>query len=400
MGLKEIVARILSVREDLTQQGVLRMIKEKKASAESFFTDEAAARMVASDLEVEITTESRQPRMGIGCLISGLSDVTVTGRIIIVYPLRTFTRSDGREGRVAHLLMADRTGTLRVVLWDEKANRLEKEEIKKGQIVKFSHGYIRKGIDGELELHIGTQGEIEVFPPDSDEDSFPPLADFLKKIVEITTEDKKTNTVGIVRRLHPVSCFKRQNGTEGKVRRLELEDRTGHITVVLWNQKVDELADLKRGDFLQIMGATVKEGLDGQVEAHTGNRTQIEILNEKPAQLEGFTAPSNQHKKIADIEEEEEPVDVEGIIETAPTVREVTTSRGEKVMVASLQLRDETGEIRVSLWRKLVEVVKNLEAGSRIRIRNAYFRKGLSNRLELTSHSLTSLEILDRKRSD
>jgi replication factor A1 len=394
MGLKDVIQRILSSRRDLTRDEVIRMIEEKKASAEGFFTDEAAARMVASDLEVVIPIVSIQPRMEIKNLISGLNDVTVAGRIIIVYPSKTFTRSDMTEGRVAHLLVADRSGTLRVVLWDEKARILENAKIKQGQIAKFSHGYVRKGLDGKLELHIGSQGEIQISPPDAEEAIYPPLTHFLKKIGEIAEKDRKANTVGVIQRIYPVSPFRRQDGTDGKVRRLQLEDETGRITAVFWNQKVDELGDAKREDCLQIMDARVKEGLNGRVELHVENRTQIRILTDKPPPLRCIPTPSGHLAKIAEIKEGRESINVEGIIEANPAIREVTTSRGEKVMVASFELRDETGKIWVSMWRELAKIVKDLNVGTRIRVKKAYAKMGWSNRLELTSHSSTSIEVL------
>ncbi len=394
MDLKDVVERILSSRRDLTQDEVLKMIEEKKASAKGFFTDEAAARMVASDLAVEIPIELLKPRMEIKNLISGLNDATVTGRVLIVYPLQTFTRQDMTEGRVARLLIADRTGTLRVVLWDEKASIVANGEIEQGQIFKFSHGYVRKGFDGKLELHIGSQGEVQISPLDIEESTYPPLTQFLKKIREITTKHRKTNTVGIIQRIYPVSTFKRPDGTEGKVRRLRLEDETDRITAVFWNQKVDELGDMEKGDCLQIMGARVKELPDEQVELHVENKTQIKILTEKPPHLRRLPVLSSQLMKIAEIKEGAEPMNVEGTIETNPTIREVTTSRGEKVMVASFQLRDETGKIEISVWRGLVDIVKDLKAGTRIKIKNVYVRKGFSNQLGLTSRSLTSIEVL------
>ena len=293
MGLEDVVKQILSSRRDLTRDEVLRMIEEKKASAEDFFTDEAAARMVASDLAVEVPTELLQPRLEIKNLTSGLDDVTVTGRVIILYPPQIFTRSDLSEGRVARLLIADRSGTLRIVLWDEKARMVERGEIKQGQIVKFSHGYVRDGLDGRPELHVGPQANIQISPPDIDEDMYPPITQFLKKIREITRRDKKANVVGTIQQIHPVSTFKRQNGTDGKVGRLQLEDETGRITVVFWNRKVDDLGDVKRGDRLQIMGARVKERLDGRVELHVENRTQIQILSQKPPHLPSPSAPSS-----------------------------------------------------------------------------------------------------------
>jgi replication factor A1 len=280
MGFEDIVEQILSSRTDLTRQEVLRMIEEKKSSAEGFFTEETVARMVASDLAVQIPTDPLQPRLEIKNLISGLNDVTVTGRIIIVRASRTFTRSDMTEGRVARLFIADRSETLSVVLWDEQANIVDNGQIKPGQIIKFSHGYVRKGWDGRLELHMGAQGDVQVSPPDADETAYPALADFLKEIGEIAKEDRRTSTTGIVKRLYPASAFERKDGTEGKVRRLQLEDETGRIMAVFWNQKVDELGDVQREDCLRIMGARVKEGLNGQLELHVEDRTQIEILTE------------------------------------------------------------------------------------------------------------------------
>ncbi|UCE43801.1 MAG: hypothetical protein JSV57_05470 [Candidatus Bathyarchaeota archaeon] len=184
MTFKDIIERILLSRKDLTRDRVLRMIEEKKTSVQGFFTDEATARMVASDLKVEIPTDSLQPRLEIKNLISGLNDVTITGRVIIVYPPQTFTRQDLTEGRVARLLIADRSGTVRVVLWDEKVSSVENEEIKQGRIVKLSHGYTRTGLDGKPELHVGSRTEIQIHLPDADESAYPQVTQFPKKIEE------------------------------------------------------------------------------------------------------------------------------------------------------------------------------------------------------------------------
>jgi len=397
MSFEDIVGQILSARKDITRDEVLKMIEEKKASAKGFFTDEAAARMVASDLAVKIPMDPLQPKMEIKHLISGVNDVTVTGRIIIVHHPQTFTRSDRTEGKVARSLIADRSGTVRVVLWDEKTRIVENGKIKQGQIAKFSHGYTRKGFDGKLELHIGSQAEIKTVPPDADESAYPHVTQFLKKIGEITIKDKKTNVVGIIQHVYPVSTFKRRDETEGKVRRLQLEDETDRITVAFWNQKVDELGEVEIDDYLQIMDARVKQRLDGGVELHVDNRTQIQILTEKPPHLIRLPAPYSPLTKIAEIKQKTESINVEGKIETEPSIREVTTSRGEKVMVASFQLSDETGKIGVSVWRRLVDIVKPLDAGSHIKIKDAYVTKGFSNRLELTSRSSTSIEVLDNE---
>lgn len=277
MSLEKTVEKILSSRPDLTRQEVHKMIEKKKEGVGEFFTDETAARIVASELGVEIVQKPLQLEILIQDLVSGLNDVTVAGRVITVYPPKTFTRRDLTEGKFARLLIADKSGTLKVVLWDDKTDLVETGKVEQGQITEVSHGYVREGLDGKLELHVGSRGNIQISPPEAAEINYPPIMRWVKKVGEI-----------------------REDG----------------------------------------------------------------------------------------------PITVEGTIATTPTVREVVTSRNEKVAVASFELRDDTGKIGVSAWRKLADVAKGLAVGTRIRIKNAYARKGLADQLELTSRSFTSIDIL------
>ncbi|KPV62083.1 MAG: Replication factor A [Candidatus Bathyarchaeota archaeon BA2] len=280
MSLEEIIKQILSSRPDLTREETLKMIEKKKKGAGEFFTDEAAARIVASELGVEIFREPLRLEVLIRDLVSGLSDVTVSGRVIMLHPPKTYTRSDRTEGKFARLLIADKSGTLKLILWDDKTDLVETGKVKQGQIIKVSHGYVREGLDGKLELHVGLRGDIQISPPDAVDSEYPLITQFIEKL------------------------------------------------------------------------------------------------------------------KVTEIKKEDGPVVVEGTIATTPVIREVVTSRNEKVAVASFELRDETGEIRVSAWRKLAEVAKDLTVGTRIKIRNAYVRKGFADQLELTSRAFTSIEVL------
>lgn len=278
MSLEKIVEKILSSRPDLTRQEVHKMIEKKKEGVGEFFTDETAARIVASELGVEIVQKPLRLEILIQDLVSGLNDVTVAGRVVTVYPPQTFTRRDLTEGKFARLLIADKSGTLKVVLWDDKTDLVETGKVEQGQIIEVSHGYVREGLDGKLELHLGSRGNIRISP---------------SEVVEIN-----------------------------------------YPSITRWV------------------------------------------------------------KKVGEIREEGGPITVEGTIATTPTVREVVTSRNEKVAVASFELRDDTGKIGVSAWRKLADVAKGLAVGTRIRIKNAYARKGLADQLELTSRSFTSIDIL------
>ena len=277
MSLENIVKRILLLRPNLSHREVLKRIEEKKKGVEGYLMDETAARIVATELGVEIPREVFKTEILIKDVVSGLNDVTVTGRIITVNSPQTFTRSDMTRGTVAHLLIADKTGTIRVAFWNDKTSLVETGKLVQGQVIKVSHGYVREGLDGKPELHVGSRAEIQVSPSNVKESDYPKIISFIKKITEIKKKTR-ASVLGTVQQVYPVSTFERSDGSQGKVMRLKLSDETGQITTVFWNKKVDELGDVKRGDSLQILNGRVKEGLNGQLELHVEKSTQIKLL--------------------------------------------------------------------------------------------------------------------------
>ena len=75
-------------------------------------------------------------------MIPGLSNISVVGRVVAVFSPRAF--NGNRKGRFASLLIADESGVLRVVLWNEKAGLAESGGVKVGEIIRFRHGYTRE----------------------------------------------------------------------------------------------------------------------------------------------------------------------------------------------------------------------------------------------------------------
>ena len=162
MSFEEIVERILSTKSDLKRKEILEMIKKKKSEAGDFLTDETAARIVASELGVESRKKPLRLEIQIKDLVSGLNDVTVAGKVATVYPPKKFTRRDWTEGKLASFLVSDESGTLRVVLWDDRVELVESGKIQQEQTVRISHGYVRMGWDGNKELHVGKRGSVDI----------------------------------------------------------------------------------------------------------------------------------------------------------------------------------------------------------------------------------------------
>ena len=166
MGLVKIVEQILASRQDLTRQDVITLIERKQAGAKAFFTTEAAARIVAAELGVPVESPSLRFEVLIQDLVSGLNDVTLTGRVVTRHPPKKYTRRNGTEGRFIRLLFSDRSGALPVLVWDDKVATLE--NVKPGQSVRISHGYVREGLNGKVELHVGRRGRIALVHQEND----------------------------------------------------------------------------------------------------------------------------------------------------------------------------------------------------------------------------------------
>lgn len=378
MDLEQIVQQILLTRRDLSRDDVLKKIYEKKRSAEDYFLDDVAARLVASELGIEIPNEEEtfQTDISIKDLVSGLNDVTITGRVIIVYPVQTFARSDLTEGKVARLLLADKTGSLRVVLWDDRINMVETGKIQQTQVLRVLHGYVREGIDGKLELHLGRKGDLEISPSDIAKNDYPQIADFIIKIGKLTSKKKRANVLGMVQYGFPPSEFQRQNGTVGKVRRLRLMDDTGEITLVLWNEKVDESAEVEKGSRLRVMNARMKKTPDGMLELHADKATQIESVNEQEIPL---SFARYKLVKINQLTPNMNDVAVLARVCKVEEVREFKRSSGETGRVATLHLIDERGTIQLNLWDDETQKTKQIHVGDAVLLEHAYTRQRFKN---------------------
>lgn len=308
MSFEEIVQRIISSRQDLTRGKILEMIEDKKKTAEGYFTNEVAARLVALELGVEVPWwEPFRPNVSIKDVVSGLNNVTVIGRVIRVYPVKTFTRQNGTEGKVAHLLIADNTGTLKVVLWDEKTSLAESNGIEQGQIIKVSHGYVREGLNGKLELHVGTRSEVQVFPLDTAEGEYlSALSPKITKIQKLEPDMQDVNVLARVIHVGEVREFKRSNGGTGQVSTLLIKDGTGAVSLNLWDEKAAFSEQLHPGDMVLVEGAYTRERF-GNLRVNIGRRGNLRV-NPRLAEAEKLPSYEEMTKKISEIRERDGPV--------------------------------------------------------------------------------------------
>ena len=276
MTAEDLIQQILAKHPEVSRYQILENLEAEKNKTAGFIADETLLRLIAAKYGVEISKHRAIRKLSISHLVAGLNDVTVTGRVVVVYPPRTFEGK--RSGKVANLMIADKDATLRVVLWNDKVDLVESGGLKAGQVVCFSHGYTREDREGKVELHLGDKSQIEVEPENLKADEYPSLSKFATKINEITAAHCNIHLAGTVKEVFPASTFTRSDMSTGTVMRLKLADETGEILVVIWNEKAEELEkSLKVNAGLKLVNAKVKENGSGGFEVHVNSYTYVEV---------------------------------------------------------------------------------------------------------------------------
>ena len=241
------------------------MIENKKKGAGDFLTEETAARLVATELGVKIQKRPARLKIQIKDLVSGLNDVSITGKVESVYPAKTFKRRDWTEGKLASILVTDSTGSVRAVLWDKKVNIIEKGKIQRDQTVRVSHAYVRQGQDGKPELHVGDKGNVKV------------LAEATKKLSEITSGGPMTveGTVATVPEVREVTTSRNETV---KVANFELSDETGKLRVSAWRNMADAVKGLSVGAKIRMRNIYAKTGYENKMELTSRYSTKLEVI--------------------------------------------------------------------------------------------------------------------------
>jgi len=216
-----------------------------------------------AEIDVDLTGGST-----VEALTMGQSDVNVRGLVLETESIRTFDRDDGSEGKVANFLLGDETGRVRVTLWDERADRVE--ELDPGSAVEVVDGYVRER-DGDLELHVGDQGAVDEIDEEVD---FVPETDAIDGV----EMDDVVDIAGVVRSADPKRTFDRDDGSEGQVRNVRIQDDTGDIRVALWGEKADK--EIAPGDEVFVADAEIQDGWQDDLEASAGWRSTVVVLDE------------------------------------------------------------------------------------------------------------------------
>ncbi len=136
----------------LEREEVVRKIEAKKAKLSGLISKEGAAQIIAAELGISFEDED----LKVSELIGGLRKVNVVGKVMNIFTVREFEKN-GKKGKVANFILADDSGSTRVVLWDvNHIELIENDDIKVGDVVEIKNGSTR-----DNEIHLSSFGELK-----------------------------------------------------------------------------------------------------------------------------------------------------------------------------------------------------------------------------------------------
>src|SRR3989344_1032209 len=130
-----------------------RRIEGKRAKLSGLISKEGAAQVIASELGLSFENE----KLKINELLQGMRKVNLVGKVINLFPVRTFTTKKGDESKVVNFWIADETSNIKVVLWDTNhIEMIETGKISQGTVVEIMNGSMR-----DSEIHLGSFSELK-----------------------------------------------------------------------------------------------------------------------------------------------------------------------------------------------------------------------------------------------
>jgi replication factor A1 len=136
----------------LTKEDIDRKVEAKRAKLSGLVSKEGAAQIVAAELGINFEKE----KLKIAELAEGMKRANTVGKIVQIFPVREYNKN-GRQGKVANLVIADSSSNAKTVLWDTNHIALiEQGKLVVGDVVEISNGNMRNG-----EIHLSSFGDIK-----------------------------------------------------------------------------------------------------------------------------------------------------------------------------------------------------------------------------------------------
>ncbi|HUT82185.1 MAG TPA: DUF2240 family protein [Candidatus Bathyarchaeia archaeon] len=227
------------------------------------------------------TTSPKEPskEVRLSDLDEKMSNISVLARITGISDIREFERKDGTKSVVGSLIVIDNSGPGRITIWNSMTDYIKTVEI--GDVIRIENAYVRLGLRGEPEVHVGKGATIEI-NPEYLKDAIPEFTIKYTDLANLEPNMKDVNIKAKIMRIQEIRTFTKNDGTEGHVLNMGISDNTGSVRLVAWDSKAIELETLEEMTSIEILHGYTKEGMQG-IEIHLGTLSTIQQLEKSEA---------------------------------------------------------------------------------------------------------------------
>ena len=305
----EIYEKLLEM--GFTEEELEKELKRKANEYGGFMSEEAILFLIAKengininspDLESEEYKEYNENReeidydeftISISDLEEGMQQIVLIGKILKVFPPREFIRKDSSMGRVGSFYIADTTGKMKIVVWNEKTELMNNEYFTIDQLIRIIGGFSKSNKDGVLEVHLGKKGEIILAPQDISKKKREELNVIILKEIEL--EKQRKNDMQLYDLISRYSFIKKaqgnikvenfreivnKNGEKTFLLKCIFSDNSMSIRLVIWGMNAVRMFKLVQdGDYVVFQNLAVKENkYTNEKELVYTQKSSLEIL--------------------------------------------------------------------------------------------------------------------------
>ena len=186
-------------------------------------------------------------------------------------------------------------------------------------------------------------------------------------ISDITSNMKNLTLIGRIKDIYNIRTFNKKDGSEGHVGSFLLNDNSGDIRIVLWDEHARILnnKEFVKNELVKIINGYAKQGINGRIEVQIGRLGKI-ILAPEDIDVKKYPKVKDKPLKIEEVNLNQRSISLEGKIIQKFPIKEFTSKTGDLGKLCSLILADDTGTIRITFWNEDVTKIDILTIGDHI----------------------------------
>jgi replication factor A1 len=164
--IEDIIKKV-SGQSGLSEKEVKVKIKEKMSSLKDLVSEEGAAYIIASELNVKLFEDPATKVLKINEAHIGMTGVEIVAKVTQIFETRNFQR-DGRTVDFVPIMIADETGQIRTTLWDRRADLIKEDRLNQGDVVRIKGAAIKDNKYSGKELQLTSRSQILINQDDLD----------------------------------------------------------------------------------------------------------------------------------------------------------------------------------------------------------------------------------------